>query len=151
MNKEQVRGLVVSTLMVSNLVYIPVASSANAPHSKPKSFEPEKHIMKYPQTLLEKIGITSTRSLNKEESAKFKINKGLMIERVEGRAALSGIQPGDVLLYINGRDTRFGKTEKLPNDFPSTIVLLVLREDERLPIAVQLPPEQRPLRTGFTE
>lgn len=151
MNKEQVRGLVVSTLVVSNLVYIPAASAANAPHSKPKSSEPEKYIMKYPQTLLEKIGITSTRSLNKEESAKFKINKGLMIERVEGRAALSGIQPGDVLLYINGRDTRFGKTEKLPNDFPSIIVLLVLREDERLPIAVQLPPEQRPLRTGFTE
>lgn len=150
MIKELIRRFVVLALLVLNGINISEASAADALQSKPKSFEPEKYVRKYPMTLLEKMGITSTRSLSEEESAKLKINKGLMIETVEGSAELSGVQPGDVLLYINGRDTRFGKTEKLPSDFPTTIVLLVQREDERLPIAVQLPPTRRPLQSSAT-
>jgi len=98
-------------------------------------------------TLLEKIGISGTRPVGKEELTRLKIKSGLVLEAVDGASAISGIQPGDILISINGRETNFGNIKKLPDNFPSTLVLLVVREDERIPIAVQLPPRNRALFT----
>jgi hypothetical protein len=98
-------------------------------------------------TLLEKIGLVSTRPLGGSDLARLHIKNGLVLETVEGISAISGVQTGDILISINGRDTRFGSIEKLPEDFPMTIVLLVVRENERVPIAVQLPPKHRTLFT----
>jgi hypothetical protein len=96
-------------------------------------------------TLLQKIGLNATRSLTTSEIARVKIKEGLVVESVEGISAIAGVQSNDILISINGRDTRFGSITNLPDDFPTTIVLLVVRADERIPIAVQLPPTNRSL------
>jgi len=92
-------------------------------------------------TLLEKIGIMATHPASNGEIAHLKIKTALVVETVEGAAALAGILPGDVLIWINGRETKFGSIKTLPEGFPNTIVLTISRADERIPVAVQLPPK----------
>lgn len=135
------------TVLVS-LVMAVATSTGNAAENKTArevglSKSPSTTLNYTASTLLGKIGITSARPVNDSDLAKLKIKNGLILESVDGSSALAGVQPGDILISINGRDTRFGTVNELPNNFPTVIVLLVIREDERLPIAVQLPPRKR--------
>jgi hypothetical protein len=136
--------LVPITLALSISGVNAVATTA-ADEAKPTSKSIQPGSSHTPPTLLETIGIVSTRPLSNSDLTKLHIKNGLVVDSVEGISALSGVQPGDILISINGRDTPFGNVDKLPSDFPTTIVLLVLRADERLPIAVQLPPRHRAL------
>jgi hypothetical protein len=96
-------------------------------------------------TLLEKIGLRATRPLNTSELSRLKLKEGLLVESAKGISAIAGVQSDDILISINGRDTRFGSITNLPDDFPTTIVLLIVRANERIPVAVQLPPTNRSL------
>ena len=131
----------VVALLITNGGFIPAAYATVA--DSPKSNSP--NTATGAGTLLQKIGIMSTRKLDIKEQFKLSIKEGLILESVEGAAAIAGVQQGDILISINGRDARFGQIEKLPADFPSIIILLVLRANERLPIAVQLSPMYRPV------
>jgi hypothetical protein len=131
-------------LLVMALASSTVSAAANTASSGTTVLESTLNVSSYAaSTLLGKIGIASARALDVSELAKLNIKNGLVLDSVSGASAIAGVRSGDVLVSINGRDTRFGRVNKLPNNFPTIIVLLVIRENERLPIAVQLPPGSR--------
>jgi hypothetical protein len=119
-------------------------SSASRAEDFPKKPEPSLNRTYSGPTLLEKIGLKATRPLNTSELSRLKIKEGLLVQSAEGISGIAGVRSDDILISINGRDTRFGSITNLPDDFPTTIVLLIIRANERIPVAVQLPPTNRP-------
>ena len=81
----------------------------------------------------------SMRPLTKEEKSQAKLDHGLVIEDVGGAAARAGIEPGDVLLAINGKPVSSVEQVKgVLASKPKTVALLVQREGERLFVPLNL-------------
>ena len=85
-----------------------------------------------------RLGV-AVRPLSPEESSQLDGKSGLVVEQVGGAAARAGIQPGDVLLSING------KPIKSPDDLRDHVAkagknaaLLVQRQDRQLFVPVEL-------------
>src|SRR5213592_2369818 len=75
----------------------------------------------------------SMRPLTKEEKSQAKLDHGLVIEDVGGAAARAGIEPGDVLLAVNGKPvSSIEQVKGVLASKPKTVALLVQREGERL-------------------
>ncbi|MGM9483064.1 Do family serine endopeptidase [Roseateles sp. NT4] len=79
------------------------------------------------------------RPLERQELRGSGLDHGLLIERVTGPAQLAGVQPGDVLLAMNGkpvesveqvRDALKGK--------PASVALLVARDGQQIFVPVRL-------------
>ncbi|MYN08413.1 Do family serine endopeptidase [Pseudoduganella aquatica] len=85
-----------------------------------------------------KLGL-QLRPLDPVEKRQSGINSGLLIEGAGGAAAYAGVQPGDVLLSVNGRAVNtieqvrdvMAKSEK-------SVALLIQRGDEKIFIPVRI-------------
>jgi serine protease Do len=81
----------------------------------------------------------SLRGLTREERREAKIDSGLVIDDVSGPAARAGIEPGDVLLAINGKPVQ--SVEQVKNVLqgkPKSVALLVQRDGEKIFVPVKL-------------
>jgi serine protease Do len=85
-----------------------------------------------------RLGV-AVRSLSPDERSQVKGKSGLVVEQVSGAAARAGVQPGDLLLSINGRPV------KSPDDVREqvskagrSVALLIQREDRQIFVPVEL-------------
>jgi serine protease Do len=79
------------------------------------------------------------RALTRDERKQARIESGLVVENVAGPAAKAGIEPGDVLLVINGRPVQSIEQVKLVlQGKPKSVALLVQRDGEKIFVPVNL-------------
>ncbi|MES2191419.1 MAG: Do family serine endopeptidase [Pseudomonadota bacterium] len=81
----------------------------------------------------------SLRPLTREERAMIREQDGLAVEGVSGAAARAGLLPGDVVLAVNGTPLRSVEQFRAVLDKkPRSVALLVLRDEERMFVPVDL-------------
>jgi len=79
------------------------------------------------------------RPLTRDERREAQTDSGMVVEDVAGAAARAGIQPGDVLLAINGRAVQsVEQVQGVLNGKPKNVALLVQRDGEKIFVPVQL-------------
>jgi serine protease Do len=79
------------------------------------------------------------RPLNPEERAQAGVSGGLLVEDAQGRAADAGIQPGDVVLSVDGTPVQsIAQLRKMVEEHGKQIALLIQRGDARLFVPVAL-------------
>jgi len=79
------------------------------------------------------------RPLTRDERGQAHIDHGLLIEQVSGAAARASIEPGDVLLAINGKPVNtVDQVKGVLAGKPKSVALLVLREGEQIFVPVNL-------------
>ena len=85
-----------------------------------------------------KLGL-SLRPLDQMEKRQSGIPGGLVIEDAGGAAANAGIQPGDVLLSVNGlADNTVDQVRQVVDKSGKSVALLIQRGDERIFIPLRL-------------
>src|SRR5471032_1239511 len=85
-----------------------------------------------------KLGL-SLRPLSPAERSESGIASGLLIEDAGGAAANAGVQPGDVLLSVNGRAVNsVEQVREVVAKSDKSVALLIKRGDERIFIPVRL-------------
>jgi serine protease Do len=85
-----------------------------------------------------KLGL-ALRPLSPEERQQAGVPGGLLVEEAQGRAADAGIQPGDVVLSVDGTPVQtVAQLRKLVKDHDKQIALLIQRGDSRLFFPVTL-------------
>ena len=79
------------------------------------------------------------RPLTRDERRQAKVDQGMVVENVGGPAAKAGIEPGDVLLAINGKPVQSIEQVKLVlQGKPKSVALLVQRDGETIFVPVKL-------------
>ncbi|MBW8832927.1 MAG: Do family serine endopeptidase [Burkholderiales bacterium] len=79
------------------------------------------------------------RPLTPEERKQARTDQGLVVENVGGPAGRAGVEPGDVLLAINGRPVQSLETVKsVLQTKPRSVALLVQRDGEKIFVPVNL-------------
>jgi serine protease Do len=85
-----------------------------------------------------KLGL-SLRPLNPEERQQAGVAGGLVVEDAQGRAAEAGIQPGDVVLSVDGTPVQsVAQLRKMVQEHEKQIALLIQRGEARLFVPVTL-------------
>jgi serine protease Do len=81
----------------------------------------------------------SLRQLEPLEKRQAGLPSGLLIEDAGGAAASAGVQPGDVLLSVNGRAVNtIGEVKEVVGKSSKSVALLIQRGDDRIFIPVRL-------------
>jgi serine protease Do len=81
----------------------------------------------------------AVRPLTADESSQSGIASGLLVERVQGAAARAGIQPGDVVLAVDGTAvSNVNQLRSMVEKNDNTMALLIQRGDRRIFVPVQL-------------
>jgi serine protease Do len=81
----------------------------------------------------------SLRPLNQEERQQTGISSGLVVENAQGRAAEAGIQPGDVVLSVDGTPVQsVAQLREMVRKHEKQIALLIQRGEGRLFVPVTL-------------
>jgi serine protease Do len=79
------------------------------------------------------------RPLEKQELRGSGLDHGLLIERVTGPAQLAGVQPGDVLLALNGKPVKdVEQVRDAMKEQPKQVALLVSRDGQQIFVPVRL-------------
>ena len=79
------------------------------------------------------------RPLNPDERQASGIGQGLLIEQVGGAAALAGVQPGDVLLSMNGTPVKsVEQARELAAKAQNSVALLVQRGEVKIFVPIKL-------------
>ncbi|MBL8276769.1 MAG: Do family serine endopeptidase [Pelomonas sp.] len=79
------------------------------------------------------------RPLERQELRGSGLDHGLLIERVTGPAQLAGVQPGDVLLALNGKPVKdIDQVRDAMKDKPKQVALLVSRDGQQIFVPVRL-------------
>jgi serine protease Do len=81
----------------------------------------------------------AVRPLSGEERRQAGVEQGLLVQRAGGAAARAGVEPGDVLLAINGKPV--ASVEQVRSTLagkPKSVALLVLRDGDRIFVPVTL-------------
>ncbi|HEY8880822.1 MAG TPA: Do family serine endopeptidase [Roseateles sp.] len=79
------------------------------------------------------------RPLERQELRGSGLDHGLLIERVTGPAQLAGVQPGDVLLALNGKPVQdIDQVRAAMKDKPKSVALLVARDGQQIFVPVRL-------------
>ena len=79
------------------------------------------------------------RPLQPQELRGSGLEGGLLIERVTGPAQLAGVQPGDVLLALNGKPVQnVAQVRDALKDKPASVALLVARDGQQIFVPVRL-------------
>ena len=79
------------------------------------------------------------RPLERQELRGSGLDHGLLIERVAGPAQLAGVQPGDVLLALNGKPVQsVEQVRAAMKDKPKSVALLVARDGQQIFVPVRL-------------
>ena len=91
-----------------------------------------------PEAAKGRLGVV-VRALSPEELRRAELSGGVLVQDVAGAAARAGIQPGDVILSINGEAiSGTDQLRKLVAKAGKRIAVLVEREDARIFIPVDL-------------
>lgn len=86
----------------------------------------------------EQLGL-ALRPLTKQERSERSVDHGLVVEDVSGPAARAGIQPGDVVLGIDGqRASSVEQLRSLMRSHPKSVALLIDRDGQRIFVPVKL-------------
>jgi serine protease Do len=81
----------------------------------------------------------AVRPLEKAELRSAGLDHGLLIEQVQGAAAMAGVEPGDVLLALNGRPAQgVAQLRAALHDHPKHVALLIARDGQQIFIPVDL-------------
>jgi serine protease Do len=81
----------------------------------------------------------SLRPLNPEERRQAGVSGGLVVEESQGRAAEAGIQPGDVVLSVDGTPVQsVEQLRKMVQEHDKQIALLIQRGDARVFVPITL-------------
>jgi serine protease Do len=79
------------------------------------------------------------RPMTRQERTERSLDHGLIIEDVAGPAARAGIQPGDVLLGIDGRPAdSVDQVRSVVHGHPKSVALLIERDGQKIFIPVKL-------------
>ncbi|MCY4745308.1 Do family serine endopeptidase [Pelomonas sp. UHG3] len=79
------------------------------------------------------------RPLQPQELRGSGLDGGLLIERVTGPAQLAGVQPGDVLLALNGKPVQsVDEVRAAMKDKPASVALLVSRNGQQIFVPVRM-------------
>lgn len=79
------------------------------------------------------------RPLTRDERREAQLEGGMVVENVAGPAERAGIQPGDVLLAINGRPvTSLEQVKGVLQSRPKSVALLVQRDGDKIFVPVNL-------------
>jgi serine protease Do len=79
------------------------------------------------------------RPLSPQERQQAKIEQGMVVERAAGAAARAGIEPGDVVLAINGKPvSSLDAVKNVLQGKPRSVALLVQRDGEKIFVPVNL-------------
>ena len=79
------------------------------------------------------------RPLERQELRGTGLDHGLLIERVSGPAQLAGVQPGDVLLALNGKPVKdVDQVREAMKGSPKQVALLVSRDGQQIFLPVRL-------------
>jgi serine protease Do len=88
-----------------------------------------------PQT---RLGL-ALRPLNPDERQQAGVSGGLVVEEAQGRAAEAGIQPGDVVLSVDGTPVQsVAQLRKMVQEHDKQVALLIQRGNSRLFVPVTL-------------
>jgi serine protease Do len=91
-----------------------------------------------PQDSGQRLGL-AVRPLNRAEKAEVAGGAGVRVESVDGAAARAGVEPGDVVVAINGRPVQSVDTlRQVVGQHPGTVALLVWRDHQQIFIPVPL-------------
>ena len=81
----------------------------------------------------------SLRALRPEELREAGVENGMLIENASGPAALAGVEPGDVLIAINGTAARnFEQVSAVVAKAGKSVALLIQRGEEKIFVPVRL-------------
>jgi serine protease Do len=81
----------------------------------------------------------SVRPLSPEEREQARVSGGLVVEDVQGHAAEAGIQPGDVVLSVDGTPVQsVAQLRKMIDEHDKQMALLIQRGNSRLFVPVTL-------------
>ncbi len=81
----------------------------------------------------------AVRPLSPQEKQSSGVKQGLVVEQVAGPAALAGVEPGDILLSVNGTPvTSVKQVRELASKSKDSVALLVQRGEARIFVPVQL-------------
>ncbi|MFG6467591.1 Do family serine endopeptidase [Roseateles sp. BYS87W] len=79
------------------------------------------------------------RPLERQELRSAGLDRGLLVERVTGPAQLAGVQPGDVLLALNGKPVdNVEQVREALKSKPASVALLVARDGQQIFVPVRL-------------
>jgi serine protease Do len=102
------------------------SDSGNAPTQRDSEVQPGQ------------LGLT-LRPLTRAEQVGADVQGGLLVEGVAGAAARASVQPGDVLLAINGMALKsVEQVNSVMAKKPRIVALLILRDGERIFVPVEL-------------
>jgi serine protease Do len=86
-----------------------------------------------------RLGLT-VRALTPDEKRQAQTQGNLLVEQAAGPAASAGVEPGDIILGVDGRAVRSPEElEKAATAAGKTIALLVQRQDSQVFLPLQLP------------
>lgn len=79
------------------------------------------------------------RPLSPQERSAQGVDHGLLVEGVSGPAASAGLQPGDIVLGINGQPARsVQQVQSEVNDHPKSVALLIERDGRKIFVPLHL-------------
>jgi serine protease Do len=92
-----------------------------------------------PQSQMQgRLGV-AVRPLTPEEKSNSSLDHGLLVEQAAGAAENAGIQPGDVILAVNGRPVTSGdQLKQMIAHAGNSIALLIQRDDAQIFVPVDL-------------
>jgi serine protease Do len=79
------------------------------------------------------------RPLTAQERSAAGLDHGLVVEQASGPAARAGMQPGDVVIGINGQSAKtVEQVRNVVRERPKTVALLIERDGQKIFVPVQL-------------
>jgi len=85
------------------------------------------------------LSCLALHALTREEKVAAEVDHGLMVEDVAGPAARAGIQPGDVVLGINGQPAHsVEQVRGIVGAHPKSLALLIDRNGQKIFVPVKL-------------
>lgn len=85
-----------------------------------------------------KLGL-ALRPLTHDEQMQARTDHGLLVEDAEGAAARAGIEPGDIVLALNGRPvSSVDQIRRALAGHPKHVALLIQRDDQRIFVPINL-------------
>ncbi|HTX23126.1 MAG TPA: DegQ family serine endoprotease [Steroidobacteraceae bacterium] len=82
----------------------------------------------------------SVRALTADEKQQAQTDGNLIVERASGPAAAAGVEPGDVILGVNGKPVRsLSELDQATRSAGKTFALRIQRQDQQLYLPLQLP------------